>query len=79
MRNESKCPNCAGEEIYMARDVSSGGGYGPRLLPGLGPFLSVATFTLLVCADCGLTRLLASEEACAKLGTSALWSKVPSS
>ena len=83
MSSESKCPNCGEESIYRARDVSASGRTWPfatpmTLLPKLGHLLTPPTFTVLVCADCGLTRLFADTEARSNLATSNRWTKVPS-
>lgn len=81
MSNESNCPNCGRETIYGARDVPSRGpgrfGWGHlSLLPGLGHFFTPANFTILLCADCGLTRFFADAEACSNLPTSSAWKRV---
>ncbi len=46
------------------------------MLPGLGGFFSPATFIVVVCSDCGLTRFYAPPEARAKLEGSKKWSRV---
>jgi hypothetical protein len=50
------------------RRLSSGSGHGPYLLAGLGGFFHFAEFNVVVCADCGLTRLFAEPEARDDLG-----------
>ena len=77
MSNASTCPHCGEASVYRHRSVLAGGAGGPDLLPGLGGLREPADFTVLLCADCGLTRFLASEEACSKLPISALWTRVP--
>ena len=67
------CRDCGGHSLYRTT-ASSGGGYGPILLPGLGRFLKMADFHVVVCADCGLTRFYAAAEALAKLRSSSRWS-----
>lgn len=52
------CPHCQGGELYVRR-ISSGGGYAPYYLAGLGKFLHNAHFDVVVCADCGLTQFFA--------------------
>ena len=76
MRKDSTCPECGHSNLYVSKDVSSGGGYAPNYLPGLGTFFSSAKFTLLVCKDCGLTRFFASQKALDALPGSKEWSKL---
>jgi predicted nucleic-acid-binding Zn-ribbon protein len=71
-----QCPNCGGEDLYRNGPVSSGGGYGPVLLPDLGGWLHFAKMTIVVCADCGLTRFFADPEATGKLPKSDHWRKL---
>ena len=75
MRTAAPCPNCSSGALY-ARTVDAGGGYGPYLLAGLGGFLSFAQFQVVVCSDCGLTRLFAGEEATAKLPHAGDWTRL---
>jgi hypothetical protein len=75
MRTAAPCPNCSGGTLY-ARAVDSGGSHGPYLLPGLGAFLAFAQFQVVVCGDCGLTRLFADEGATAKLPSSRDWKRL---
>ena len=72
----SPCPNCGGRTLYEGPSVSSGGGYAPVYLPGLGGFVRAARFVVVVCRDCGLTRFFASPEARAKLQESRKWRPV---
>lgn len=76
MHKTSSCPECGNSNLYASSDVSAGGGYSPNYLPGLGMFLSSATFTIIVCKDCGLTRFFASSGALSKLSECNKWSKV---
>jgi hypothetical protein len=48
--------------LYTRR-LSSGGSDGPYFLKGLGSFLHMAAFDVVVCAGCGLTRLFAESAA----------------
>lgn len=73
--DRSPCPECGGRSLFTRR-VDSGGGYGPNLLPGLGGFLSFAKFDVVLCADCGLTRLFASEEARRHLRDAKGWTRL---
>ena len=53
----STCPNCGSSQVYRCvHETSASGGFGPNLLPEL----SWARFRVVVCKDCGLTRLFAS-------------------
>ena len=70
------CPNCDGRTLYRGPETSSAGSRGPHFLPGLGGFLRVAKFTLVVCRECGLTRFFASPEARAKLKDSSKWKAI---
>ncbi len=76
MENLVPCPNCGGRTLYRGPATSSGGGYAPTYLPGLGRFLSSAKFVLVVCRDCGLTRFFAEPEARARLKESGKWTAV---
>ena len=71
-----QCPNCGGESLYRSEPVSSGGAYGPFLLPGLGGFLRYAQLIIVVCADCGLIRFFADPEAAGKLPQSDSWKRL---
>ncbi len=66
------CPEC-GQNNLFATTTNAGSGYGPMLLPKLGGFIVPATFEVVVCADCGLTRFFASSEARSKLATAKKW------
>ena len=72
----STCPECGHSNLYSSSPVSSGGGYAPNYLPGLGGFLSSAKFTVVVCKDCGLSRFFASKAARAKISDSGKWRKI---
>ena len=72
----SPCSNCSGDNLYRSKPVSAAGGYGPNLLPGLGTFWVAANFEIVVCGDCGLTRLFASGEALQKLPQSKKWTRI---
>ena len=67
MDKQSTCPECEGTRIYSHGGISSGGGYAPNYLPGLGGFFSSSKFTVRVCADCGLTRFYADPDARSKI------------
>jgi hypothetical protein len=60
------CPQCGGNSLYWTT-VPSGGRWSGGLLPGLGEFLFNAEVNVVVCGDCGLTRLFAAPDALKKL------------
>jgi hypothetical protein len=70
------CPGCGGRTLYQIQNVASGGNHGPELLPGLGKLFARAKLTVVVCRDCGLTRLYAQPEARARLKDSGKWTLV---
>jgi len=72
----SPCPNCNGTHLHESKPISSGGGYAPNYLPGLGKFIVSARFILVLCSECGLTRFFASEEARRGLRETAKWKEV---
>ncbi len=52
----ANCPNCGGADLYTAAAATPANGmFGPKLLPRL----PVGHFEVVVCGDCGLTRLFA--------------------
>ncbi|MEY4916594.1 MAG: hypothetical protein RL616_507 [Verrucomicrobiota bacterium] len=75
MNQNKPCPECGQNNLYSAM-TNSRGGYGPDLLPGLSRFLISATFKVVTCADCGLTRFYAAEEARKKIPSSQAWRKL---
>ena len=75
MTTAKPCPECGQKNLFVTT-TSSGGGYGPMLLPKLGSFFVPAAFNVVVCAECGLTRFFASTEACNKLSTTAAWKRL---
>ena len=73
---ERVCPNCKGTNLYRSKEaVSPGGGYAPNFLPRLGRFFKPARFTMVVCADCGLTRFFANDHARHRLAESRHWTR----
>jgi len=70
MKIAAPCPNCSGGTLYSTIVEM------PYLLPGLGDFFHHAHFQVVVCGNCGLTRLFADEEATAKLPESKGWAKL---
>ena len=67
------CSNCGSDDL-RSTTADARGGLGPDLLPGLGSFYR-ATFRVVVCCHCGLTRLFASEEAVDKVRQSTIWQR----
>lgn len=77
MESYAPCPNCRGGNLFVAKkDVSAGGGYAPNYLPGLGGVFAAEKFRVVVCADCGATRLFASDKARQRLRESEKWKRV---
>ena len=72
----STCPNCNGENLFRTREpISSGGGYSPNYLPGLGGTWGSAKVRTVVCQDCGLIRYFAESKYLRKLGESGKWER----
>jgi predicted nucleic-acid-binding Zn-ribbon protein len=66
---KSTCPDCGSQALYRKSGISSTGGQGPELLPGLekGAFFQrIPKMDAVMCADCGLVRFYADEDARAK-------------
>lgn len=76
MSTHFSCPECGHSNLYLSENISSGGGYAPNYLPGLGSFLSSAKFRVIVCVDCGLTRFFASKKSLDRLRESKEWNKL---
>ena len=76
--NLSPCPNCGGKDVFRSvKAVSAGGGgHAPNYLPGLGGFFGAEKFHVVLCGQCGLTRLFARRSALEKVGESAKWERV---
>lgn len=83
------CPECHGRELYRRRGVPSGatvaaspwavtltGREHVELLPGLGTLTSFPTFDVVVCGQCGLTRLYAEVAACQRLPGADGWERL---
>ncbi len=77
MTHVSPCPNCESKDLFKTvKPVSSGGGYAPNYLPGIGGTFGSAKFDVVVCNSCGLTRWFAETEARRKLSTSKKWERM---
>ena len=55
------CTVCDSKAVYH-RTIWANGGYGPRLLQGLGGWFRPAKMEVYLCSDCGHTALFADEE-----------------
>ena len=73
--NSKPCPECGGAALYRT-STKSAGPYGPVFLPGLRSLFRFALVDIVVCADCGLTRLYAEPEARAKLPKARAWKRM---
>jgi predicted nucleic-acid-binding Zn-ribbon protein len=71
----SKCVECSSPRLFETT-TGANGGYGPTLLPGLGRFLHVPRFRVLICESCGLTRFYAEPAARSRLEDSKHWRRV---
>jgi predicted nucleic-acid-binding Zn-ribbon protein len=76
MSDAATCPNCGSEGLYETEGIPAAGAYSPDLLPGLGNAVHRAKFRVVVCEECGLTRLFAGEQERGKLSTSAKWRRL---
>ncbi len=72
----SPCPNCGRTNLFRSKEISSGGGYAPDYLPGLGAWYRTEKFVIVLCKDCGLTRFFARPQALEKLPDSSKWERV---
>ena len=73
---QTPCPECRSTELYRSEPVAAAGSHGPNLLPGLAKWYSTASFVLVVCPACGLTRFFAAREAREKLANSDSWTQI---
>ena len=63
MKLTKNCPECGGTEIYKQwADASGSEPYIFNLLPLVGKFLSIASFEVFVCGDCGFYRMFVEED-----------------
>lgn len=67
-----RCAACGADEIYH-RNTGANGGYGPRLLQGLGGFLRPATMDVYLCAACGYLQFHADKESRKKVTGTVHW------
>jgi len=70
------CPTCGGRNLFRSEPQTANGGYGPELLPGLGPWYRSPRLDVVVCGDCGLMRFFASSDAVERLPDSGRWKRV---
>jgi predicted nucleic-acid-binding Zn-ribbon protein len=71
MNGVRKCPECGSHALYVSKAVSTGQGI--NLAPDLGGFLRFPKFDVVMCGNCGLTRLYADAATREKLGESSRW------
>jgi hypothetical protein len=76
MKDQKNCPECNGTNLYSQGDISVRGGYGPDLLPGAGSLFNSPKVRAVVCADCGLIRYFASQDALRKMAGSDKWKRL---
>jgi predicted nucleic-acid-binding Zn-ribbon protein len=63
----ANCTNCGSDELYATEAPTPAGGlFGPNLLPNL----PTGRFMVVVCGECGLTRLFAR-----RIDVQALWAR----
>ncbi len=73
----SACPNCGVGPLFLKEKVGARGSHGPDLLPHLGKWgLVGARFNVVVCGNCGLTRLVAGSDALERLRESEKWRRL---
>lgn len=76
MKKISACTNCGSREQRIASTQTGGvKSSTTNLLPGAGGWLTPATLQIVVCLECGLTRLFADSEAVTNLRNSDLWER----
>ena len=75
MQRIAACPNCGGNNIYLNKQGTGGGGYAANYLPKLGGFFRCAKLYPAICEDCGLVRFFTDEDARSKLANSPKWER----
>jgi hypothetical protein len=75
MIDVAPCPNCGSRNLRKTT-TDAVGHAGPDLLPGAGRLFHQASFDVVVCCGCGLTRLFAEREAIGRIAESAVWERV---
>jgi predicted nucleic-acid-binding Zn-ribbon protein len=70
----SPCSNCGSSDLRSTA-TDAIGSVAENLLPGASGLFRPAKFDVVVCCNCGLTRLFAHREAIDKLANSALWER----
>ncbi len=70
-----QCQACGAQAVYQ-RKTDANGGYGPRLLRGLGRFFSPAKVEVYLCAECGYMRLFADAETRARVKETLGWRRL---
>ena len=75
MKKILPCPNCGSRDLRGTTVDAAAPGCDLNLLPGVARFLSPGSFLVVVCCECGLTRLFASPDSVEKLSKSVLWER----
>ena len=70
------CPNCRSDAVYAYKDTVPFTGEHLSFLPGLGTVFAAAHVTPVLCADCGLARYFATDEAREKVTSHSGWEKL---
>lgn len=69
------CSHCGSDDLYTT-NTPANGGYGPRLLPGLGGLFSFAKFDVVLCAACGHCQFFADHQAKKKATDHSNWKRI---
>src|SRR5262245_37248080 len=70
------CPNCGSRELFETAVPANRGAGGVSLLPGLARLFRRTMISVVVCADCGLTRLFAGVDERSRIVQSPWWRRV---
>ncbi len=70
------CPNCQSNEVYAYKETVPFTGKHVSYLPGLGTMFSAAYVKPVLCAECGLTRYFAQDDARERVKTNGGWEKL---
>ena len=75
MGNYKPCPNCGSETVFKHhKTIQPGGGYSKPLIPDTG-WLTPALVHPVVCGECGLLRLFATEATVSCVKDSKHWER----
>ena len=70
MKRVAPCPNCGGTDQRLTRTESLRG-----MLPDAGNWITTATWDVVVCLDCGMTRYFAGRDALDRIAKSPDWQR----